>query len=259
MLSIQLPTYSRDYVISIQKLSREDALTLSYLATRLGADMLGTHAARRIGRAGFTVCWSTARLPEFDAPPDLIVTGEAAPLTDGHASVLALGGAARGACEFAGELAPELTDAAAPVNVEADGAPDAGIAGARATAFGAQSTAGQTAAASGVQRSEAGPEAYAVAQPGAPLVPAARLYTLGAGPHGGAEYIAALCHCPTAYVALGALCRAMGFVPVQLVQQLLSVTVGRTEPHMLCNCVEGAFRGYRQLSLGRGVRAGVGE
>ncbi len=208
MLSIQLPTDSRDYVISIQRLSREDALTLSYLATRLGADMLGTHAARRIGRAGFTVCWSTARLPEFDAPPDLIVTGEAAPPAYGHASVLALGGTARGACEFAGELAPELP-----------GAPEQ--------------------------------------SPGLPV--AARLYTLGAGPHGGADYIAALCHCPTAYVALGALCRAMGFVPVQLVQRLLSATVGRTEPHMLCNCLEGACRGYRQLSLGRGARAGEGE
>lgn len=252
-MSIQLPTYSRDYVISIQKLSREDALTLSYLATRLGADMLGTHAARRIGRAGFTVCWSTARVPEFDAPPDLIVTGEAAPLTDGHAAVLALGGAARGACEFAGELAPELTDAAAPSEPRFTARPGAdGAQG--ATPYHAGLAAPDGRSASGAQLPEGDAACAAV-----PLTPAARLYTLGAGPHGGAEYIAALCHCPTAYVALGALCRAMGFVPVQLVQRLLSATVGRTEPHMLCNCVEGACRGYRQLSLGRGVRAGAGE
>ena len=50
MLTIELPTRTRDYVIAIRDMPREDALTLSYLATRLGSDMLGTRAARRVER-----------------------------------------------------------------------------------------------------------------------------------------------------------------------------------------------------------------
>ena len=34
MLTIELPTRTRDYVIAIRDMPREDALTLSYLATR---------------------------------------------------------------------------------------------------------------------------------------------------------------------------------------------------------------------------------
>ena len=55
MLTMELPTDTRGYVISIRNVRREDALTLSYLVTRLGADMLGAQAGRRIGREGYTV------------------------------------------------------------------------------------------------------------------------------------------------------------------------------------------------------------
>lgn len=191
-MPIQLPTNSRDYVISIQQLRRDDALTLSCLAAQLGSE-LGAHAARRIDREGFTVCWSAADRPGFDAPPDLIVALRARP-RPGGAPVLALSGL--------------------PADEAASGGADA---------------------------PNRGPDAGSSAAP-------ARLYTLGAWPHGSAEYIANMCCCPTAYVALGALCRAMGFVPVQLVQHLLCATLGRTEPHRLCNCEEGALRGYRQLT-----------
>ena len=51
MLTIELPTRTRDYVIAIRDMPREDALTLSYLATRLGSDMLGARAARLMSRA----------------------------------------------------------------------------------------------------------------------------------------------------------------------------------------------------------------
>ena len=61
MLTMELPTDTRGYVISIRNVRREDALTLSYLVTRLGTDMLGAQAGRRIGREGYTVCWSMVR------------------------------------------------------------------------------------------------------------------------------------------------------------------------------------------------------
>lgn len=205
---IEFPTHTRDYVISIRNVRREDALTLSYLTTRLGADMLGVQAGRRIGSEDFTVCWSMAHMPDFDMPPDMIVTDGIPSRDAGHAAVLALSEAA---------------------------APDEALC--RPTSVTAAERAGgvRTGTALAVRgESES-----------------ARLYTLGAQPYDTAEHIASLCRCPAAYVALGALCRAMGFVPVQLVQRLLAATVGHTEPHMLSNCEEGAFRGYRQVSVRR--------
>ena len=151
MLTIELPTRTRDYVIAIRDMPREDALTLSYLATRLGSDMLGARAARRVEPDGFPVMWSSADTPARGGQPDIIVTG--------------------------------------PV------------------------------------------------------------YTLGARPFDTAAYIAAICRCPAAYVALGALCRCVGFVPVQVARKLLGVTVGLTAPHMLSNCEDGAVRGYREVGV----------
>ena len=77
MLTIELPTRTRDYVIAIRDMPREDALTLSYLATRLGSDMLGARAARRVEPDGFTVMWSSADTPARGGQPDIIVTGGA--------------------------------------------------------------------------------------------------------------------------------------------------------------------------------------
>ena len=200
MLTMELPTDTRGYVISIRNVRREDALTLSYLVTRLGTDMLGAQAGRRIGREGYTVCWSMARQPDFDAPPDMIVTDMLPPRYGGRAAVMALGGPS----------GPDVARAPAGTALTVRGERDC-----------------------------------------------ARVYTLGGAPYGTAEYIASLCSCPAAYVALGALCRAMGFVPVQLVQRLLAATVGRTEPHMLSNCEAGAFSGYRQVGVsGCGKRGG---
>lgn len=84
-----------------------------------------------------------------------------------------------------------------------------------------------------------------------PLAECIQLYTLGARPYGTADYIASLCGCPAAYVTFGALCRATGFIPVQLVKGLLMATVGISQPNMLSNCLEGACRGYRQLGRRR--------
>lgn len=75
------------------------------------------------------------------------------------------------------------------------------------------------------------------------------VYTLGTRPFDTAAYIAAICRCPAAYVALGALCRCVGFVPVQVARKLLGVTVGLTAPHMLSNCEDGAVRGYQEVSV----------
>lgn len=177
MLTIELPTRTRDYVIAIRDMPREDALTLSYLATRLGADMLGARAARRVESGGFTVLWSSADTPERGDTPDIIVTGGAPGDAQG-AAVLALG---EGGCST---------------------------------------------------QSLTGP-----------------VYTLGTRPFDTAACIAAICRCPAAYVALGALCRCVGFVPVQAARKLLSMTVGLTAPHMLSNCEDGAVRGYREVSV----------
>ena len=165
MLTIELPTRTRDYVIAIRDMPREDALTLSYLATRLGSDMLGARAARRVEPDGFTVMWSSADTPARGGQPDIIVTGGALGDARGTA-VLALGAGGRG------------------------------------------------------ERALTGP-----------------VYTLGARPF------------DTAYVALGALCRCVGFVPVQVARKLLGVTVGLTAPHMLSNCEDGAVRGYQEVSV----------
>lgn len=175
MLMIELPTYTRDYVIEIRDLPREDALALSYMATRLGADMLGARADRRVDANGFTVCWTSGLSSRREGTPDITVTGGAPDAAHG-AAILALGEGSA----YSGAL-------------------------------------------------------------NAPI------YTLGARPFDTAAYIAAICRCPAAYVALGALCRCIGFIPVQLAQRLLCMTVGATEPHMLSNCEEGALRGYRQV------------
>lgn len=177
MLTIELPTRTRDYVIAIRDMPREDALTLSYLATRLGSDMLGARAARRVEPDGFTVMWSSTDTPARGGQPDIIVTGGALGDARGTA-VLALGAGGRG------------------------------------------------------ERALTGP-----------------VYTLGARPFDTAAYIAAICRCPAAYVALGALCRCVGFVPVQVARKLLGVTVGLTAPHMLSNCEDGAVRGYQEVSV----------
>ena len=177
MLTIELPTRTRDYVIAIRDMPREDALTLSYLATRLGSDMLGARAARRVEPDGFTVMWSSADTPARGGQPDRLVTGGAPGDARGTA-VLALGAGGRG------------------------------------------------------ERALTGP-----------------VYTLGARPFDTAAYIAAICRCPAAYVALGALCRCVGFVPVQVARKLLGVTVGLTAPHMLSNCEDGAVRGYQEVSV----------
>lgn len=175
MLSVDLPTCTRDYVIWMRNMQHDDVLTLSYLTMRLGEDALGANAARRLGRDGATVCWSVGGAPDLDAPPDMIIVGEGAPGDAGDASVLTLGSLQPG-------------DAAG-----------------------------------------------------------ARLYTLGGQPYGTAEYIASMCGCTAAYVALGALCRATGFMPVQAAQRLIGMTIGCTEPHRLYNCQDGAVSGYRQV------------
>ena len=102
MLTIELPTRTRDYVIAIRDMPREDALTLSYLATRLGSDMLGARAARRVEPDGFTVMWSSADTPARGGQPDIIVTGGAL----GDARGTAVLGVGRGRARRAGADRP---------------------------------------------------------------------------------------------------------------------------------------------------------
>lgn len=209
-----LPTCMHTYTISIRDIRREDALTLSELALHLGADMLGACAMRCAERDGFTVCWSSDIAPDLKAPPDMIVTGASTLPDIAHPR----GGASR-----------SITRAPAESHLTV-------------LALG-EHAALKPAGYSGTREGEA----PLLGSGYAPLARAhSPLYTLGAAPNETLYGIAALCRCPAAYVALGALCRATGFVPMQLIMRMLETTVGSAAPHMLSNCAEGALRGYRQ-------------
>lgn len=208
-----LPTCMHTYTISIRDIRREDALTLSELALHLGADMLGARAMRCAERDGFTVRWSSDIAPDLKSPPDMIVTG-ASTLPD----IAHLHGTSRSIT-----LAPAESHLTVLALGEHAALKPAGYSGTREG------------------------EAPLLGSGYAPLARAhSPLYTLGAAPNETLYGIAALCRCPAAYVALGALCRATGFVPMQLIIRMLETTVGSAAPHMLSNCAEGARRGYRQ-------------
>lgn len=209
-----LPTCMHTYTISIRDIRREDALTLSELALHLGADMLGACAMRCAERDGFTVCWSSDIAPDLKAPPDMIVTG---------ASTLPDIAHPRGGASCSITRAPAESHLTVLALGEHAALKPAGYSGTREG------------------------EAPLLGSGYAPLARAhSPLYTLGAAPNETLYGIAALCRCPAAYVALGALCRATGFVPMQLIMRMLETTVGSAAPHMLSNCAEGALRGYRQ-------------